>query len=290
MPHIGLMLDFHQVNAPSPKIEYERTYEIGGRYVLHYGRLQPYAKLMYGRGVFNFPPYPEQPHRPGLGQPRLQPVRRRRRPGLPPQALPQPARRLRVPEVGRRPIPAPQRHQPAALQHRRRLPLPLGRFEPQTGAPSSTHGFIVRQAGVPSERLLVRWGGEWGFAFTANRSTGNGQYPHQRKSVSRPLISATCVFAEAADSFIARKWKDLCISLCLALGVGSGLPRASGTPSHKAIIARGQSSKHPASSATTKKAPAQGRGFLRDDNSVRSGTRHRAPPESSSGSGWSRSR
>lgn len=61
MPHIGLMLDFHQVNAPSPKIEYERTYEVGGRYVLHYGRFQPYAKLMYGRGVFNFPPNPANP-------------------------------------------------------------------------------------------------------------------------------------------------------------------------------------------------------------------------------------
>jgi Outer membrane protein beta-barrel domain len=58
LPHIGLELDFHQVNAPSPKIEYERTYEVGGRYVLHYGRLQPYAKLMYGRGVFNFPSFP----------------------------------------------------------------------------------------------------------------------------------------------------------------------------------------------------------------------------------------
>jgi hypothetical protein len=54
LPHIGLMLDFHQVYAPSPHIEYERTYEVGGRYVLHYGRLHPYAKVMYGRGVFNF--------------------------------------------------------------------------------------------------------------------------------------------------------------------------------------------------------------------------------------------
>jgi hypothetical protein len=61
LPHIGLMLDFHQVYAPSPKTEYERTYEIGGRYVLHYGRLHPYAKVMYGRGVFNFPPYPNAP-------------------------------------------------------------------------------------------------------------------------------------------------------------------------------------------------------------------------------------
>jgi hypothetical protein len=61
LPHFGLELDYHQVNAPSPKIEYERTYEVGGRYVRHYGRLQPYAKLMYGRGVFNFPPCPCNP-------------------------------------------------------------------------------------------------------------------------------------------------------------------------------------------------------------------------------------
>jgi hypothetical protein len=61
LPHIGLEMDFHQVYAKSPKIEYERTYEIGGRYVLHHGRLQPYAKLMYGRGVYNFPPYPNDP-------------------------------------------------------------------------------------------------------------------------------------------------------------------------------------------------------------------------------------
>ena len=52
--HLGIELDFHQVNAPSPAIDYERTYEVGGRYVLHYGRLHPYAKAMYGRGVYNF--------------------------------------------------------------------------------------------------------------------------------------------------------------------------------------------------------------------------------------------
>ena len=30
---------------------YERTYEIGPRYVLHYGRFAPYGKVMYGRRV-----------------------------------------------------------------------------------------------------------------------------------------------------------------------------------------------------------------------------------------------
>ena len=49
--------EFHQINDPDPKEfgVYERTYEIGPRYVLHHGRYNPYAKLMYGRGVFNYP-------------------------------------------------------------------------------------------------------------------------------------------------------------------------------------------------------------------------------------------
>jgi hypothetical protein len=61
LPHIGLMLNFNQADAHSPKTEYERTYEIGGRYFVRYGRLKPYVKGMYGRGVFNFPPYPSDP-------------------------------------------------------------------------------------------------------------------------------------------------------------------------------------------------------------------------------------
>lgn len=52
--HWGVEGDFHQLNDPQPTDIYERTYEIGGRYVRHYGRLHPYAKAMYGRGVFNF--------------------------------------------------------------------------------------------------------------------------------------------------------------------------------------------------------------------------------------------
>jgi hypothetical protein len=50
-PHFGLELDYHQANG-SEKL-YERTYEIGGRYVLRHNRWDPYAKLMYGRGVLN---------------------------------------------------------------------------------------------------------------------------------------------------------------------------------------------------------------------------------------------
>jgi hypothetical protein len=61
LPHIGLMLNLNQTYARSPKTEYERTYEIGGRYFVHYGRLTPYVKGMYGRGIFNFPPPPNAP-------------------------------------------------------------------------------------------------------------------------------------------------------------------------------------------------------------------------------------
>lgn len=51
--HLGLELDFHQVAGSEP-ILYERTYELGPRYVRHKGRFAPYVKAMYGRGVFNF--------------------------------------------------------------------------------------------------------------------------------------------------------------------------------------------------------------------------------------------
>jgi len=53
----GVEASFHQLNDPNGKENiYERTYEIGPRYVLHFGPLAPYAKLMAGRGVFQFPP------------------------------------------------------------------------------------------------------------------------------------------------------------------------------------------------------------------------------------------
>jgi hypothetical protein len=54
-PHLGLAIDFHQVGGSLNT--YERSYEIGGRYVIRRRRYDPYAKLMYGRGIFNFPPY-----------------------------------------------------------------------------------------------------------------------------------------------------------------------------------------------------------------------------------------
>jgi hypothetical protein len=52
-PHFGAEIDFHQANYPTNAM-YERTYEVGGRYHRTYGRLAPYVKGMYGRGVFNF--------------------------------------------------------------------------------------------------------------------------------------------------------------------------------------------------------------------------------------------
>jgi opacity protein-like surface antigen len=62
--HVGIEGEFHQINDPdATEGIYERTYEIGPRYVLHYGRFAPYAKVMYGRGVFNYPPVPGDPNR-----------------------------------------------------------------------------------------------------------------------------------------------------------------------------------------------------------------------------------
>jgi hypothetical protein len=60
--HFGIEGEFHQINDPdSTDGVYERTYEIGPRYVLRFGRYNPYAKVMYGRGVFNYPLLPVTP-------------------------------------------------------------------------------------------------------------------------------------------------------------------------------------------------------------------------------------
>jgi opacity protein-like surface antigen len=61
--HYGIEANFHRVRDPNPDPLVpsnhfsETTYEIGGRYVRHYygGRLGPYGKVLYGRGVANFP-------------------------------------------------------------------------------------------------------------------------------------------------------------------------------------------------------------------------------------------
>ena len=53
--HLGGEFVFHQANAHDNSKVYERTYELGPRYHLTYGRFKPYVKGMYGRGVFNYP-------------------------------------------------------------------------------------------------------------------------------------------------------------------------------------------------------------------------------------------
>jgi Outer membrane protein beta-barrel domain len=53
-PHLGAEVEFRQLNDPAPAGLYEKTYEGGVRYHRSYGRLSPYAKGMYGRGVFNY--------------------------------------------------------------------------------------------------------------------------------------------------------------------------------------------------------------------------------------------
>jgi len=54
LPHLGVTGEFHFVSEPNDL--YEKTYEVGGRYFRPYKRFVPYAKGLYGRGVFNFPP------------------------------------------------------------------------------------------------------------------------------------------------------------------------------------------------------------------------------------------
>jgi opacity protein-like surface antigen len=63
--HFGVEAEFHFANDSSGSGEYEKTYEIGGRYHRTYGRFLPYAKVLVGRGVYNF----TQPYRPTLSSP-----------------------------------------------------------------------------------------------------------------------------------------------------------------------------------------------------------------------------
>jgi hypothetical protein len=52
--HFGIEGEFRFLKDGPTNI-YEKTYEVGGRYSRTYKeRYQPYAKVMYGRGVFNF--------------------------------------------------------------------------------------------------------------------------------------------------------------------------------------------------------------------------------------------
>lgn len=58
--HFGVEASFHQLDDPNSAV-YQRSYEIGGRYVRHYSLarvpVNPYVKGMLGRGVLNFPKY-----------------------------------------------------------------------------------------------------------------------------------------------------------------------------------------------------------------------------------------
>jgi hypothetical protein len=52
--HWGFEGDFHQVKPASDATVYERSYEVGPRFFFTKGRFVPYAKVLYGRGVYNF--------------------------------------------------------------------------------------------------------------------------------------------------------------------------------------------------------------------------------------------
>jgi len=54
-PHLGLEAEFHQVDNTGGYQSFQRTYEIGGRYLRTYGPLVPYVKVMVGRGQFEYP-------------------------------------------------------------------------------------------------------------------------------------------------------------------------------------------------------------------------------------------
>jgi Outer membrane protein beta-barrel domain len=54
LPHIGVEGEFHFVKDQNDL--YEKTYEVGGRYYRVHRKFVPFIKVMYGRGVFNFPP------------------------------------------------------------------------------------------------------------------------------------------------------------------------------------------------------------------------------------------
>ncbi len=53
-PHWGGEFDFHRVISSQDSTVHETTFEIGPRVFFTRGRLTPYAKIFYGRGVYNF--------------------------------------------------------------------------------------------------------------------------------------------------------------------------------------------------------------------------------------------
>lgn len=53
--HWGGEFNLRQNNSTAGNSVYERTYQIGPRVFLHRGPMIPYAKVLIGRGVYNFP-------------------------------------------------------------------------------------------------------------------------------------------------------------------------------------------------------------------------------------------
>lgn len=52
--HYGAEFDFRHNRSTADTTVYERTYEIGPRAYLTRGAFQPYGKVLFGRGVYNF--------------------------------------------------------------------------------------------------------------------------------------------------------------------------------------------------------------------------------------------
>jgi len=68
--HYGVEGEFHYAPDSAGTGQYEKTYEAGGRYFRAYGRFIPYAKALYGRGVYNFTfPFQATPTSPVVYQP-----------------------------------------------------------------------------------------------------------------------------------------------------------------------------------------------------------------------------
>ena len=59
--HIGVEVVAHKVSIFTPQDIGEDSYLIGPRYVFHYKRLEPYAKVVFGYGVFQTQ-YDNRPH------------------------------------------------------------------------------------------------------------------------------------------------------------------------------------------------------------------------------------
>ena len=53
-PHLGAEFNLHENKSSTDSTVYERTYEVGPRVYVLRGSFAPYAKVLYGRGVYNF--------------------------------------------------------------------------------------------------------------------------------------------------------------------------------------------------------------------------------------------